>query len=117
MKKVLKRKNRHQNNYSSVLSVIWPTLQTYELPIPVFLVLYPSEEESIDEKQETDDVTQEILIDSYDPFYAKSELNELICNSGLYKNAAEILALLYKTIKDSHFWNRARVFMDLKKKE
>ena len=49
------------------------TLMSYRFQFLLsFTELSPSEEESIDEIQETGDVTQGILIDSDDPSYAQS---------------------------------------------
>ena len=71
--------------------------------------------------QETDYVTQEILTDSDNPSYATStpqqfsqpELNDLVRDLGLSKNAAEIFAsklqeniLLNKITKFSYIRNR-----------
>ena len=85
--------------------------------------------------RETDDVTQETLTDSDDPSYATSkssklqqfshpELNDLVRNLGLSKNAAEILAsklqektLLNKTIKVSYFRNQEQIFVECFKEE
>ena len=67
------KKNRHKIAYASIPSAIQPSLHSDELlvlvPLPVFTELFPSEEMSIDEMQETDDVTQEILTDSDDPSF------------------------------------------------
>ena len=64
------KKNRYKITYSNIPSKIWSTLHSDELPVPVFAELSPSEEESIDKMQETDDVTQKILTNSTDTFYA-----------------------------------------------
>ena len=84
--------------------------------------------------QETDDVTQEILIDSDDFSYATSksstsqqfsqlELNDFEHDLRLSKNAAEILAfrlqekaLLNKTINVSYFRNLEKVFVEFLKR-
>ena len=85
--------------------------------------------------QETDDVTQEILTDSDDPFYAilkssipqqfrQPELNDFVGDLDLSKNAAEILAfrlqekaLLKKTTNVSYFRNREQVCVEFLKEE
>ena len=64
----------------------------------------PFEEESIDEMQETDDVTQEILTDSDEPFYAasipkqfsQSELNDVVRDFFPSKMQQKLLLLCYK---------------------
>ena len=70
-----------------------------QLLVSVYTDLSPFEEESIDEMQEIDDVTQEILTDSDDPSYAISksstpqlELNDVVRDLGFSKNSTEILA-------------------------
>ena len=105
------QKNRHKIIYPSIPSTIRPTLHFDELPVPAFIELSPSEEESIDEK---------ILKDSDSPSYATSEstpqkfsqqeLSDLLHELGLTKNAEEILAsklqekaLLNKITKVSYF--------------
>lgn len=69
------KKNRRKITCPSIPQAIRRTLHSDELPVPVITGLSPSEEESVDEMQETDCVTQEILTDSYDPSYATSELS------------------------------------------
>ena len=60
-------KNRHKITYLTIPSAIRPILHSDELPVPVYIVLSPSERESIDEMPETDDVTQEMQTNCHDP--------------------------------------------------
>ena len=84
--------NRHKISYPSIPSAI-----------PVFKDFLPSEDVSSDQEQETADETQEMLSESGDPSYetpqsltlqqiSQPELNDLVRDLGLSKNAAEVLA-------------------------
>ena len=97
------KKNRHKISYPSAPSAIRPTLHSDELSIPVFNEFLPSEDAGSDQEQETADETQEILSESGDPSYEtpqsltpqqfnQPELNDLVRDLGLSKEAAELLA-------------------------
>ena len=84
-------------------SAIRPTLHSDELSILVFKRVLRSEDVGSDQDQETADETQEILSESGDPSYetpqsltpqqfSQPELNDLVRDLGLSKNAAEVLA-------------------------
>ena len=123
------KKNRHKISYPSIPSAIRPTLHSDELPVPVFNGLSPAEEEGSDKDQESEHETQEILADSDDSSYgtpesstpqkfSQPELNDLVRDLGLSKNAAEVLAsrlqekaLLNQTTKVSYFRKREQDFV------
>ena len=94
---------QYKISYPSIPSAIRPTLHSDELPIPVFKGFLPSDDVSSDQEQETADETQEMFSESGDPSYetpqsltpqqfSQPELNELVRDLGLSKNAAEVLA-------------------------
>ena len=70
--KAVGKTNRRKIIYLSVPRTVWPTQYSDEQPIPVFIELSPSEEESIEEMQATNDLTQEILTDFDDASSATS---------------------------------------------
>ena len=122
------KKKRHKISYPSIPSAIGPTLHSDQLPIPVFKGFLPSEDVGSDQEQETADETQEILSGSGDLSYetpqsltpqqfSQPELNDLVRDLGLSKNAAEALARLRKkkqlshTTKGSYFRNREQAFV------
>ena len=97
------KKNRHKISCPSAPSAIRPTLHSDELSIPVFNGFLPSEDAGSDQEQETADETQEILPEFGDPSYetlrsltrqqfSQPDLNDLVRDLGLSKNAAEVLA-------------------------
>ena len=101
--KGIEKKNRHKISYPSIPSAIQPTLHSDELQIPVFKGFLPSEDAGSDQEQETADETQEILPEFGDPSYetlrsltrqqfSQPDLNDLVRDLGLSKNAAEVLA-------------------------
>ena len=83
--------------YPYIPSTARPPLHSNERQVPVFTKLPQSKEESIDEMQETDDLTQETLTDSYDPSYATPKLSTpqqfiqpFECDLDFSKNVAEM---------------------------
>ena len=123
------KKNRHKISYPSIPSAIRSTLRSDELPIPVFKGFFPSVDVGSDQEQETADETQEILSESGDPSYetpqsstpqqfSQPELNDLVCDLGLSKNAVEVLASrlqeknqLIHITKESYYRNREQAFV------
>ena len=123
------KKNRHKISYPSIPSAIRSTLHSDELPIPVFKGFFPSVDVGRDQEQETAGETQEILSESGDPSYetpqsltpqqfSQPELNDLVRDLGLSKNAVEVLPSRLQEknqvthiTKDSYYQNREQAFV------